>query len=169
MRTGVSIGLVLAASALAILLPVMISRVVIDGIIMGEPNALMPDFGMNALNAWFAETTGWQSLIAACVIYAIFTVLCHVLYHLHRISFARTVLHSLRDMRLDLFAHMERRPASFYDRVAVGRVMTRITNDVQALFDRAGDGQAHSGRLCGLCLTQVMVYCFVSGREVRTL
>jgi ATP-binding cassette subfamily B protein len=38
-------------------------------------------------------------------------------------------------MRHDLFAHMERRPSSFYDRVAVGRVMTRITNDVQALFE----------------------------------
>ena len=38
-------------------------------------------------------------------------------------------------MRHDLFAHMEHRPASFYDRVAVGRVMTRITNDVQALFE----------------------------------
>ncbi|MFT7468284.1 MAG: ATP-binding cassette subfamily B multidrug efflux pump, partial [Candidatus Pseudothioglobus sp.] len=56
-------------------------------------------------------------------------------YHFHRITFARTVLHSLRDMRLDLFAHMEHRPSSFYDKVAVGRIMTRITNDVQALFE----------------------------------
>ena len=38
-------------------------------------------------------------------------------------------------MEFSLFAHMERRPASFYDKVAVGRVMTRITNDVQALFE----------------------------------
>ena len=29
----------------------------------------------------------------------------------------------------------QRRPSSFYDRVAVGRIMTRITNDVQALFE----------------------------------
>ncbi|MCB1644724.1 MAG: ABC transporter ATP-binding protein, partial [Pseudomonadales bacterium] len=35
----------------------------------------------------------------------------------------------------DLFAHMEHRPSSFYDKVAVGRIMTRITNDVQALFE----------------------------------
>jgi len=130
-----SILLVLAASTLAILLPVVISRVVIDGVILGEPNALLPDFGMNALNDTLVQATGWSPIISACVLFGLFTVACHCFYHLHRISFARTVLSSLRDMRHDLFAHMERRPSSFYDRVAVGRVMTRITNDVQALFE----------------------------------
>jgi len=130
-----SILLVLGASTLAILMPVVVSRVVIDGVIMGEPDALLPDFGMNALNAWLAGLTGLSPLVSACVIFAVFTLTCHTLYHLHRVSFSKTVLSSLRDMRHDLFAHMERRPSSFYDRVAVGRIMTRITNDVQALFD----------------------------------
>ena len=55
--------------------------------------------------------------------------------HFHRVKLASVVLFSLRDMRQDLFAHMELRPSSFYDRVAIGRVMTRITNDVQALIE----------------------------------
>lgn len=130
-----SIVLVLLAATLSILIPVVISRVVIDGVIMGEPNALLPDFGLNALNAAVSAASGWSPLMSACAIFAVFTVVCHALYHLHRVSFARTVLASLRDMRHDLFAHMEHRPSSFYDRVAVGRVMTRITNDVQALFE----------------------------------
>ena len=130
-----SIVLVLLASTLAILLPVVITRVVIDGVILGEPDVLLPDFGMNALTDWLSGISGWQPLVSACVLYGLFTIACHTLYHLHRVTFARTVLTALRDMRLDLFAHMERRPSSFYDRVAVGRVMTRITNDVQALFE----------------------------------
>jgi ATP-binding cassette subfamily B protein len=130
-----SILLVLGASTLAILMPVVVTRVVIDGVIMGEPNALLPDFGMNALNAWVMSLTGFSALTSACLIFAAFTVVCHTLYHLHRVSFSKTVLASLRDMRHDLFSHMERRPSSFYDRVAVGRIMTRITNDVQALFE----------------------------------
>jgi len=130
-----SITLVLAASALAILLPVLVSRVVIDGVIMASPNALLPDFGLNRLNAWLAAATGLSPLASACLLYGLIVLACHALYHGHRISFARTVLSSLRDLRHDLFAHMEGRPASFYDRVAVGRVMTRITNDVQALFE----------------------------------
>ena len=130
-----SILLVLAASTLAIMMPVVVSRVVIDGVIMENTEALLPDFGLNELNARLAELTGLSPLAAACLLYGVIVLVCHTLYHRHRISFAGTVLSSLRDMRHDLFAHMESRPSSFYDRVAVGRVMTRITNDVQALFD----------------------------------
>ncbi len=131
----ISILLVLVASLLAVLLPVVITRVVIDGVIMGAPNALLPDFGMNELTNRLSILTGWAPVVSASVLYGLFAVACHTAYHLHRITFAKTVLYALRDMRLDLFAHMERRPSSFYDRVAVGRVMTRITNDVQALFE----------------------------------
>jgi ATP-binding cassette subfamily B protein len=130
-----SVCMVILASVLAVLLPVIISRVVVDGIIVGDANMTLPDFGMIDLNLWFASLTGLSPIVGACVIYGAFTLICHTLYHFHRITFARTMLHSLRDMRLDLFAHMEHRPASFYDKVAVGRIMTRITNDVQALFE----------------------------------
>ncbi|MEZ5550998.1 MAG: ABC transporter ATP-binding protein [Pseudomonadales bacterium] len=130
-----SVVLVLVASTLAILLPVVVTRVIIDGVILGEPDVLLPDFGMITLTSWVSGLTGWQPLVSACVLYAAFSIACHFFYHLHRVTFARTVLTALRDMRLDLFAHMERRPSSFYDKVAVGRVMTRITNDVQALFE----------------------------------
>ena len=131
----VSIVLVLFASALAVLLPVLLSRVVVDGILMDTPNALIPDFGLLALTQWVSEFGGISEVSAACCIYAIFILICHTLYHFHRVKLARVVLFSLRDMRQDLFAHMELRPSSFYDRVAIGRVMTRITNDVQALIE----------------------------------
>ena len=131
----VSIVLVLFASALAVLLPVLLSRVVVDEILMDTPNALIPDFGLLALTQWVSELGGISEVIAACCIYAIFILICHTLYHFHRVKLASVVLFSLRDMRQDLFAHMELRPSSFYDRVAIGRVMTRITNDVQALIE----------------------------------
>ena len=131
----VSIVLVLFASALAVLLPVLLSRVVVDGILMDTPNALIPDFGLLALTQWVSNLGGISEVSAACCIYAIFILICHTLYHFHRVKLASVVLFSLRDMRQDLFAHMELRPSSFYDRVAIGRVMTRITNDVQALIE----------------------------------
>ena len=131
----ISISYVIVASFLAVLLPVLIGRVVIDGVIMGNPSFVLPDFGLNALTLWVSETTGLSSLVAACVLFGLMTLICQTFYHLHRVTYAKTMLSALRDMRLDLFAHMERRPSSFYDKVAVGRVMTRITNDVQALFE----------------------------------
>ena len=130
-----SIVLVLFASVLAVLLPVLLSRVVVDEILMDAPNALLPDFGLLALTQWISDLGGISEVSAACCIYAIFILICHALYHLHRVKLARVVLFSLRDMRQDLFSHMELRPSSFYDRVAIGRVMTRVTNDVQALIE----------------------------------
>ena len=49
-------------------------------------------------------------------------------------TLSRAVLDGLRDLRRDLFVHLEHLPSSFYDRVAVGRVMTRATNDIEVLF-----------------------------------
>ncbi|MDZ7685983.1 MAG: ABC transporter ATP-binding protein [Gammaproteobacteria bacterium] len=132
---AVSIVLVLLASLLSVMLPVIISRVVIDGVIAGTSANNMPDFGMNELNDWLASTTGFAPIASACILYAAFTLACHSFYHAHRVTFARTVLGALRDLRFDLFSHIEHRPSSFYDKVAVGRIMTRITNDVQALFE----------------------------------
>ena len=132
---GISIAFVLLASLLGVLMPVIITRVVIDGVIMGNPDATMPDFGMNDLTAWVMAATGLEPVYAACLLFGVFTALCHSFYHAHRVTFAETVLKSLRDMRLDLFRHLELRPSSFYDKVAVGRVMTRVTNDIQALFE----------------------------------
>ncbi|MEM7017734.1 MAG: ABC transporter transmembrane domain-containing protein [Pseudomonadota bacterium] len=130
-----SIGLVLLASLLAVMLPVMVSRVVIDGIIIGDAQLQLSDFGLKTLTNWIAASLGTVPIVAACLIYGVLVLLCHGAYHLHRVTLAKTVLSALRDMRRDLFAHLERRPASFYDKVSVGRVMTRITNDVQVLFE----------------------------------
>ncbi|MFL2505307.1 MAG: ABC transporter ATP-binding protein [Candidatus Azotimanducaceae bacterium] len=46
-----------------------------------------------------------------------------------------SIVKGLRDLRQDLFEHLETRPSSFYDKVPVGRLMTRVTNDVEALFE----------------------------------
>ena len=63
----VSIVLVLFASALAVLLPVLLSRVVVDGILMDTPNALIPDFGLLALTQWVSKLAGISEVSAACL------------------------------------------------------------------------------------------------------
>ena len=41
--------------------------------------------------------------------------------------------HIMLDLRLALFRHLQRLPISFYDRNPIGRLMTRVTNDVDVL------------------------------------
>lgn len=131
----ISLALVITASFLAVLLPVIITRVVIDGLLIQQPRLSAPDLGLSQLTQIIAHGLQLPTLTAACLLYGGLLGLCQIAYHWHRTTLATTVMFALRDLRLDLFSHLERRPSTFYDKVAVGRVMTRITNDVQALFD----------------------------------
>ena len=127
--------LVLVASALQILLPIIISLVVIDHILRGNSSNNSPDFGLVELNVTLSEFFGLPPLIIACGMYVVFQLGSASIGHAHRMTLVQAVINGLRDLRLDLFSHMETRPSSFFDRVAVGRVMTRVTNDVEALYE----------------------------------
>ena len=47
---------------------------------------------------------------------------------------------TMYDMRKEIFAHLQRLPMSFYDRSPVGRLVTRVTTDVDALNDLFASG-----------------------------
>jgi ATP-binding cassette, subfamily B, multidrug efflux pump len=135
MTFAVSAVLILIASTLQVLMPIVLSLVVIDHIIQGETDRLAPDLGMIELTEWLASTLALHPLLAACLLYAIIQIAWAITGHAHRLTLISSVINGLRDLRLDLFRHLETRPSSFYDRVAVGRVMTRVTNDIEALYE----------------------------------
>jgi ATP-binding cassette subfamily B protein len=129
-----SLLFILLAAGLAVMLPVVTWLVVIDNILRPESvSGEEPDFGMTELTYLISDVSGYTPLIAACILYlAMVTAQAGIMY-LHRITLASSVLKALRDLRVDLFSTLEDKPSSFYDRVAVGRVMTRVTNDIESL------------------------------------
>ena len=127
--------LVLIASTFQVVLPIIISLVAIDHIFRGESDADTPDFGLIELNNWLTDFSGLHPLLVACAMYAVARLIWAITGHAHRMTLIGAVINGLRDLRMDLFRHLETRPSSFYDRVAVGRVMTRVTNDVEALYE----------------------------------
>ena len=129
----VSAVLVLCASLFAVLMPIVFTVVVIDHIIMGTQET--PSLGLVTLQEWLSNTLALSPIAAACLIYGVFQVAWAILRHEHTMKLTEGVLNGLRDLRRDLFAHLLSRPSSFYDRVNVGRVMTRVTNDIEALFE----------------------------------
>jgi ATP-binding cassette subfamily B protein len=132
---GISAILVILASTLQVLLPIIMSLVVIGHIIRGESGSITPDMGMVDLTDWMAANLSVHPLLAACLIYSVVYVGWAFVSHAHRMTLVTSVVKGLRDLRQDLFSHLETRPSSFYDRVAVGRVMTRVTNDIEALYE----------------------------------
>ena len=127
--------LILVSSALQVLLPVVISVVVVDHTLMHNHQRVTPDMGMTAAADWIGHALALPPLAAACALFALLQVGWAVTGHFHRVTLIRAVINGLRDLRRDLFRHLETRPSSFYDRVAVGRIMTRVTNDVEALYE----------------------------------
>ncbi len=132
---AVSSLLILVASALQVLLPVVISVVVVDHVLMDNHQRVTPDMGMISAADWIGRTFALPPLTAACVLFALLQIGWAITGHYHRLTLIGAVINGLRDLRLDLFRHLETRPSSFYDRVAVGRIMTRVTNDVEALYE----------------------------------
>lgn len=132
---AVSGVLVILASTLQVLLPIIISLVVVDHIIRGETDPDRIDLGMVEATDWLTAALGVHPLLAACLLYTVLYLGWAVIGHAHRMTLISSVINGLRDLRQDLFRHLETRPSSFYDRVAVGRVMTRATNDVEALYE----------------------------------
>ena len=61
-------------------------------------------------------------------------------------SYGQTIItemtgqHVMRDMRRQIFVHLQRLPMRFFDQTRVGRLMTRTTNDVEALNEFFTDG-----------------------------
>lgn len=130
-----SVVLVLISSTLAVLLPVVMAIVIIDHIILQEVDVQTLDLGTIAATEWLAQLTGLSMLAAACLLYGGLQLMWAVTGHLHRMTLVDSVINGLRDLRQDLFEHLETRPSSFFDRVAVGRIMTRVTNDIEALYE----------------------------------
>jgi len=112
---ALSAVLVLIWSTLSVMLPVIISVVVVDHIIRQETASTAPDFGLIDLTNWIAASIDVSPLVAACLLYAVVQLLWGIVGHAHRQTLIASVINGLRDLRLDLFRHLETRPSSFYD------------------------------------------------------
>ena len=133
-RVAGSIACILGMSLGAVLLPVITARVVIDGVLLRASGPAAPDFGMQELTAALAASSGLPLLVVACGLYGGIAAAMLGLAHASRMLLSRAALSGLRDLRRDLFVHLQQLSPGFYDKVAVGRVMTRVTNDVEILY-----------------------------------
>ncbi len=131
----VSMVMVLVASYATVVMEILISRVLVDYIIVGETESEMPDLGMIELTKQVEVLLEVSPLFAAGILFAILMSIVALAGHWHRMTLSGAIVKGLRDLRQDLFSHMETRPSSFYDKVPVGRIMTRVTNDVEALYE----------------------------------
>lgn len=113
------IGLLFVCFILAILvnaseiLNPYITKMVIDGYILSDSNKFSVEF------------LGILYLITA-LLGSVFNYIQAYLLN----SMGQNIMHN---MRMQLFSHIQKLPLSFFDKNSSGRIMTRVTNDIEAL------------------------------------
>ena len=79
------------------------------------------------------DSDAWGSLSLVGMIFLANVLVNMVFNFLQYISLARLTVNVLHDLRTEMFAHLQNQATSFYDRNEVGRIMSRIQNDVHQL------------------------------------
>ena len=81
------------------------------------------------------ESQAWRGIEIICVVFLLVLVFDFLAQYLQIRIMQRVGQQTMYDMRSEIFGHMQRLPMSYFDRNPVGRLVTRVTTDVDALND----------------------------------
>ncbi|MBI2889784.1 MAG: ABC transporter ATP-binding protein [Nitrospirae bacterium] len=111
-------ALVVLGMGLSASVPYLLARAIDEGILPGRPRVVLL-FGVCML-----VFEGVRTVVQAGYRYLLQALGQHVMY----------------DLRLRLFGHVQELPAAYFDRNPAGRVVTRLSNDVNAMADLFSSG-----------------------------
>jgi len=80
-------------------------------------------------------TTAWHGVILISVVYLGVLIFDFLAQYIQIRIMQRVGQQTMYDMRTEIFGHLQRLPMNYFDRNPVGRLMTRVTTDVDALND----------------------------------
>ncbi len=129
---GLSLVLLLVLSVLQVLGP-LLTKVAVDRFLVptgAEPTIFDPYLSRDA----------WTGLTQISIAYLIVLVFSFVLDFSQSYLMQWTGQQVMLDLRRQLMAHLQRLDLSFYDRTPVGRMLTRVTTDVDALNELLASG-----------------------------
>jgi ATP-binding cassette subfamily B multidrug efflux pump len=88
-----------------------------------------------AIQGILAENRAWMGIAILSVIYLFVLIFDFVAQYIQIRIMQRVGQQTMYDMRTEIFSHLQRLPMSYFDRNPVGRLVTRVTTDVDALND----------------------------------
>jgi ATP-binding cassette subfamily B protein len=88
-----------------------------------------------AMNHQISESAAWRGIGWLSLIFLGVLVADFLAQYLQIRIMQRVGQNTMYDMRKGIFAHLQRLPMSYFDRNPVGRLVTRVTTDVDALND----------------------------------
>ncbi|HEV2464236.1 MAG TPA: ABC transporter ATP-binding protein [Acidobacteriaceae bacterium] len=133
LATFVSIAAILVKAACDVVGPYLIA-VAIDRYMTGHPTAK---------SAWLARWVSanpWTGISQIAGIYMASLLIAYICEFLQTYLMQWTGQKIMFDLRRQIFTHLQRMHVAFYDRNPVGRLVTRLTSDVDALNEMFTSG-----------------------------
>ncbi len=122
MRVILALALVAVVTPLELAPPILFQRV-IDGYLVPGASAAIP------------MLKAWHGVMFISVFYLGVLIFDFLAQYIQIRIMQRVGQQTMYDMRTEIFGHLQRLPMSYFDRNPVGRLMTRVTTDVDALND----------------------------------
>src|SRR5438552_12734375 len=88
-----------------------------------------------AMKGAVGEGQAWQGILWISTIYFLVLILDFLAQYAQIRIMQRVGQQTMYDMRGGIFSHLQRLPMTYFDRNPVGRLVTRVTTDVDALND----------------------------------
>ena len=112
------------------------------------------------------ERTQWLWVLVG--IYALTLLIQILMRYGETMVLNHTGQNVMRDLRLQIFGHLQRQSASYYHKNPVGRLVTRVTHDVEALNELFTSGFV---TLVGdiLAITGIVIMLFWTNAELATM
>jgi ATP-binding cassette, subfamily B, multidrug efflux pump len=121
-RVILALALVAVVTPLELAPPILFQRV-IDKYLVPGASAKIP------------LSLAWRGVIWISVFYLGVLIFDFLAQYIQIRIMQRVGQQTMYDMRTEIFGHLQRLPMSYFDRNPVGRLMTRVTTDVDALND----------------------------------
>jgi ATP-binding cassette subfamily B protein len=141
-RTVTSVFLIILSSALELVGPAIIA-VSID--LFVKPLRGAHPIGISARIGHFLEAHGWMpdpmtGITVAAAIYLAALITGFIVLYTQMVMMNLMGQYIMYDLRKQIFGHLQRLDVQFFDRNPVGRLMTRVTTDVDALNEMVTAG-----------------------------
>jgi ATP-binding cassette subfamily B protein len=121
-RVILALALVAIVTPLELAPPILFQRVIDRFLVPGAGGAI-------------PMTRAWHGVILISVVYLAVLIFDFLAQYTQIRIMQRVGQQTMYDMRTQIFGHLQRLPMSYFDRNPVGRLMTRVTTDVDALND----------------------------------
>lgn len=110
----------------------------------GLDHVILPQHGASSSPAFLdfllEPPAGFSPLAWLAMLYALAASLSSALQYVQSVLMATTGQAAMRDLRLDVFDHVQRLHLGFFDTYPVGRLVTRTTNDVENVAEMFSQG-----------------------------